>query len=364
MPNAKKLIVVIPNLPPIVCGIGNYAIKLSRQLLKMRIYDEIVVGGNQAPTANPLKLANIELRQWSEVLKNERDNADVFLNFAPTAYSKFGLPLQLLNNLNTYKKHNPNAQISTIFHETWMDNQGLKIHHKLKNFFTKYTATKCVNLSNNVSVITDEQYGRIKNIANNKNITLQKIAPNIEPSQNIDVLNIVRETGLFINFGLAHTRLWTLEKNKDLIRKMVDAGLVSKIIGIGPVGNNYAVEEINLAKEISSKLEYIQKGALEASEVSALMLKAEGGFIGQSVDSLSKSSSFWAFAAHAIPVICPAEVDDRENLKQQLFFKNELLADISLFEISKKERAENLYKMYKSTHSWEIIAADFKKWVN
>lgn len=362
----RQLIIIAPTSPPGVCGVSDHAYKTALALNKF--YKSIKIGVEYFPEVirdTPLTLTTA---YWQSLLKQIEKNStpgDLLLNFTPTSYSKTGLPFKLLQALKKFKKESPYNHLYIFFHETWDDSAGLRIHHRLRNQLIKYTVKQLSKLADGITVVTNEQKEKIISLTNSKKVRLSLVGANILPVDKENGLTSIRKPGEWVIFGLAHTRLWTLQQHLPLIKELHNNGLIKKIYAIGPLNNHYADEELSLASGQLGPGVLIQTGTLDPGEVSAMMLTAEAALVGQTADSLRKSGTFAALSAHAVPVICEAPVTLDEPPGVAIFRPHELMTNQTLLStIEGEKRRLLLHQWFWLTRSWEAIALDMQSWIN
>jgi hypothetical protein len=362
----RQLIIIAPTCPPGVCGVSDHAYKTAVALNKF--YRSVKIGVEYFPTLiqdTPLAVTTV---YWQKLLRQNAKSdipTDLLLNFTPTSYSRSGLPHNLLSALKQFKSVSSSNRVYIFFHETWDDSKGLKVHHQLRNYLIKYTVKKLSKLASGITVVTNEQKIKIESLTNNKKIRLSLVGANILPVNKEHGLNSVRKPGDWVIFGLAHTRLWTLQQHLPLITELFNNGIIKKIYAIGPIGNQFAEQELSLAAKNLGSNVLIQTGVLEPDEVSDMMLMAEAALVGQTADSLRKSGTFAALSAHAVPVVCEAPFSLDEPPGCAIFRPQELLNNQNLVSTTEGEKRRLLlHQWFWLTRSWEAIALDMQSWIN
>jgi hypothetical protein len=362
----RQLIIITPTCPPGVCGVSDHAYKTALSLNKF--YRSVKIGVEYFPEVVQDKPLALTTTYWQLLLKQltkDKINNDLLLNFTPTSYSRSGLPINLISALKKFKKTSPSNHIYIFFHETWDDSAGLKIHHRLRNHFIKYAVKQLTKIADGITVVTNEQKEKIESLTNSKKVRLSLVGANILPVDKEHGLTSIRKPGEWVVFGLAHTRLWTLQQHLPLIKELYHKGIIKKIYAIGPVNNQFANEELSIAlKELGPDV-LIQTGTLDPGEVSAVMLTAEAALVGQTADSLRKSGTFAALSAHAVPVICeaPASLDEPPGVA--IFRPHELMTNQTLLSTTEGEKRRLLlHQWFWLTRSWEAIALDMQSWIN
>lgn len=198
----------------------------------------------------------------------------------------------------------------------------------------------------------------------NRDVRKGRIGANILPAHESDGLKSERQQGDWVVFGLAHTRLWTLKTYILFIKTMKSRGLIKRILAIGPINNIYAVEELAFAKEHLGEDVLIQLGALPADEVSRELLRAEVALVASSPETLRKSGSFAALAAHALPIICDVPSSLIDPPAKTLFKPAELMNKSHILSSSEYEkRKKQLHHWFWKTRNWKVIELNMTSWM-
>lgn len=361
----RQLLVIAPTCPPGVCGVSDHA--FSTALALKKYYLDIKIGVEYFSEQKPEKPLELSTNNWQQSITdsiNDTTPTDVLLNYTPKSYSKFALPFKLLSALRKFKKASPANRLFVYFHETWDGSKNLKPHHKLIDAFTKYTVKQLSKLADGITVVTNEQKLKLESVLVNPKVHLSMVGANILPFDKAYGLKSTRNQGEWIIFGLAHTRLWTLQQHLPLIKQLHQKGGITKIYAVGPKDNAFAENEINLANTEIGEGVLVQMGVLKPEEVSTLMFIAEAALVGQTADSLRKSGTFAALSAHAVPVICEAPLTLDEPPGYALFRPQELMDNYSLVNTAEGEkRRKLLHQWFWLTRSWEAIALDMYSWI-
>jgi len=223
----RQLIIITPTCPPGVCGVSDHAYQTALSLNKF--YKSVKIGVEYFPAEiqdTPLALPTAYWQNLLKQLGNSNTPNDLLLNFTPTSYSRSGFPIKLIQALKKFKSESPSNHLYVFFHETWDDSPGLKIHHKLRNQLIKYTVKQISKLADGITVVTNEQKEKIESLTNSKKVRLSLVGANILPVDKENGLTSIRKAGEWVIFGLAHTRLWTLQQHLPLIKELYNKGVI------------------------------------------------------------------------------------------------------------------------------------------
>lgn len=361
--NSRQLIVISPETPPQICGVGDYSYQLAQQFLIVDTYSnvQIAVEKNEDKTIQ----TQIPVSHWSKALAKaakSKDKFDVLLNYTPLGFSKFGYSFSFISALKKFKKANPDNRIFVLFHEVWHGGK-LAMHHKIRDEFSKLSSVEICKLATGISVVTNEQKIKVEAYTQGKTILLQPVGANIYPAASINPLETHRNDGVWVVFGLSHTRLWTLQANATLIEELVKNNIVKQIRSIGPKDDGNGAAEAEFAAKHFGDGILQQLGTLPINDISGELLKAQGAFVGQTADSLTKSGTFLSMAAHGVPVVCNVTGVLTNPPSEALFKPDELLKNPQLINIEATKRTKIMLDWYKQTRSWNAIGKSFTTWM-
>lgn len=363
---SNKIVVIAKSAPPSVCGMSDYSYNVALSLNKF--YKVVEVGVAELPQAsNEAKQNELTVKPWREtLLQNNRDNNayHILLNYTPTSYSKLGYPAHLIRELKKFKSQNSDNRLFVHFHESWSGNPNLKLHHAIRDKLIKKAMYKIASMADGIAVFTKEQKEKLKTSFGFSDIHFNLIGSSILPEFKDQGLTSKRQNGEWIVFGLPHNRLWAIEANLQLLKIIFSNGKLKHLITIGPIDNNFSQKEVSLCEEHFGKGVLVQLGALDAQQVSLQFLKAQGAVLGQNYDSLHKSSSFAALAAHAVPVVCNVPITLSDPPATAIFRSDEIINNVDIISNPEGEsKSRQLHSWFWTTRSWDVIGEDIYKWM-
>ena len=361
----QQLLIIAPTAPPEVCGASDYSYRTAQTLAKY--YQAVKIGVERLPKSGASSAKDIAIEPWQRALTQAAAAAtpsSVLLNYNPRSYAWSGWPTGLITALQKFKAAHPDNQFFLFVHEVWNDNRKLKPHHLIRNRLAKYSLHQLGKLADGVAVMTEGQQQRLQLLLQSNRIRLNPIGSNILPASKDDGLNSQRQPGEWVVFGLAHTRLWTLKSYITALQQLHSQGQLTRIISIGPTDNAYAEQEAALAAAQLGPGVLVQAGVLKPAEVSEQFMRAGAALVGQDADSLRKSSSFAALAAHAVPIICDVPETLAEPPGWALFRPSEVQENRMLIRSKEGEsRRRAVHAWFWGTRSWEAIGQDMQTWL-
>lgn len=365
VPPHRQLLIIAPTAPPEVCGVSDFAYQTAQALASF--YSTVSVGVARLPTPNEDVPHSIQIEYWQQALARisaEMRTYDVLLNYTPSSYSWVGWPVGLITALCRFKKGAPGNRIFVFVHELWNSSRYLRPHHLIQNQLARWSILQIGQLASSISVVTEGQKRMLEKLLGSVNIRLGPIGANILPADKDAGLTSLRQAGVWVVFGLPHTRLWTLQTFLPLLKALHAKGLLREIQALGPADNSYAWQEAALAASELGPGVLVQKGMLRPVEITTHLLGAEAALVRQDADSLRKSGTFAALAAHAVPVVCEAPLSLLMPPGKGLFRPAEIQNDLHLFYSDEgKHRRQRLHTWFWSTRSWEAIGLDLRTWM-
>lgn len=361
----RKLVVIAPTAPPNICGVSDYSFLTTQEIA--RFYRSASIGVVDVPQrSDPNTLGLVNVGPWEEIIREAAAGpTDLLLHYTPTSYAWTGLPISLMYAMHRFKKTNADNRIFIFFHELWSNSFELKFHQIVRNQLAKWASFRMGNLADGISTLTNGQKKDLEAILKKPTIQLGLVGANIVPTSREMGLESERQSGVWAVFGLAHTRLWALQAHLPLLKNLYAQGTFRQLHSIGPADNSYAREEAVFMEENFGKDVLIQLGSLQPEEVSRQLLHVEAAVVKQDADSLYKSGSFSALAAHAVPVVCEVPTSLNNPPGKALFRPNEVQENPAIIRNEEgKKRRQQLHNWFWSTRSWEAIGQDMRLWMS
>ena len=354
----KTVLQVVPNLPPSIGGIGDYALNLARQLRQdFQIVSHFIVGNPRWSGVREIDrfpVTQLDRRSRHSLLSVLDRNVPVFLNYEGYGYAKRGNPQWLIAGLQQWRRVS-NQPLITMFHEIY------PYHYRppwTSSFWLSPWQKKLVAQLFKISdrAITSKQsYATLlQNLSCKKNqeILILPVFCNIGEPENI--LPLEQRRRRLIVFGHYNSRALVYQHHLATLEKVCQVLDIRDIYDIGvPIGlqlpkvNNIIVTEM---------------GITPAKTVAELMLDAVAGFLSFiSPEYLAKSTIFASYCAYGvIPIITGKASDATDGLEgdRHYFLANRNLSALTL------ERGQNIANCAREWYSHHNLQKQAKAIAN
>ena len=298
---------LMPNLPPIVCGVADHGIMLGEALGRRGA--EVSYLGLRGGTGSS---AVSEMELWDgstnglEAALRELSSDFLWVQYSGYGFSRRGIPISLVRALEGMRKRRTDLRIVVCMHETHASSAGLKwrtpLIQPLQIFTGKRTAQAAHILFATVEtnlVRCVREYG-----VPAQRVTLLPIASNIPgvavaPDERLAFrkqLGLPENARIAVIFGTWATQERTLRLfREDLKRSLVNAQL-DHVLAIGGDQNSSRKEAlIALAKQFDKHLTV--RGPASREDIGRTLGCCNVGLVPTPLDYLRKSGVVAAFSA-------------------------------------------------------------------
>jgi hypothetical protein len=291
-----QLIQIVPTLPPLIGGVGDYAHCLALQLLKdfhlsthFLVFDQSwggdLKGSNYAVSPVSQNCASL-LQQLDTCVES---GSTILLHYVGYGYSKQGTPTWLINGLYRWKTNNPTGRIVTMFHEIaasgppwsrtfWLSGFQIRLAKRLIQISDRILTNKRLY----AETLQRYSQGRFKEIP-----ALPVFSNVGEPSNPPSLSNRQRHLAIF---GGRSRRARVYRSSLNHLHQICHYLGIQKIFDIGPKFDSVPTHIGNVP--------IIVTGSLPSARVSAILSGAIAGFFDYNTAFLGKSGIFAAYCAH------------------------------------------------------------------
>lgn len=342
------VISIVPRLPPATDGLGDYALRLARELqVSCGIESRFIVcdpewsGQDEVEGFLANRLKDCSAASLKSSLTSHQPVSAVLLHYVGYGYAKRGAPLWLIDGLEKWRRENSGTNLLTMFHEIsatgpiWTSSFWL-------SSLQKHLAARLSRLSD--ACLTSRQgYADILNVlSRNKHssIATLPVFSNIgEPEQTPPPLKD-RKRHLVI-FGGRSNRLRVYENSLMMLERACRALAIEKVIDVGPPAG--------LRDSQVNGIPLVQMGQRPAAEISALLSDAVAGFFDYHTAYLAKSTIFAAYSAHRlIPVSASCDAAQVDGLEAGKHYWTANSQEKTLSLTDGQAIADNAYAWYQT----------------
>ncbi|MCX5706526.1 MAG: glycosyltransferase family 1 protein [Candidatus Omnitrophica bacterium] len=313
---ASTLIQIVPQMPPIICGVGDYAVNLAKQLRDSFGIDSRFV------VCNPdWRLGKVETdyiftvltkRSWRKLLAvltdYSKENAIVILHYVGYGYAKRGCPIWLLKGILYWRNKFPNIRLGIVFHEVYACDYPWRSSFWLSPL-SKHIAAGLFSISDFCFTTTQTYADKLHKLDSNKQdrINVLPVFSNVKEPASSSLLS-KRKQHLVI-FGKDSNRSLVYNNCLDILKIICIQLKIEEIHDIGaPINRNFPkIEGVPI----------IEHGPLSSKAIGEFLSGVLAGVLTISPgSSLAKSSVFASYCAHRV---IPIVVTLNQSVKDGLF---------------------------------------------
>jgi hypothetical protein len=300
-----RLFAIIPRLPPLVDGIGDYALSLARLLRRdmglatcFIVTDASWAGGKEVD-GFPVRI--LPVRSTAELLNvlpaEGTDDAAVLLHYEGYGYANRGCPIWLVKALEQWRGADRGRTLVTMFHELYATGPLWTSAFWLSGLQQSLTAR--------LARISDQWITSLESYAE----TVRRLSRRqTGGSYSLPVFSSIGEPGVvpplserqrrLVVFGTRGRRIEVYKRSAADLQRICERLGVKEILDVG------RATEFDLAGQFDIPVTTL--GELPGVEVSRLLLDAIAGVIDYPPAMLGKSTIFAGYCAHRIiPFVAP-----------------------------------------------------------
>ena len=359
--SSLKVLQVVPQLPPSISGVEDYALNLARQLWKdYEIETCFIVGDPHWQRVTEIENFSVQLVERSAealflLLSNNSnqfsDPIPVLLHYVSYGYANRGCPVWLVEGLERWKANTVNSRLVTMFHEVyasgapwtsafWLSGQQKNLAARLAQSSDRCLTSKQLY----AEILSELSQGKQTEI-----LIIPVFSSIGEPAQ---VPPLAERLQRLVVFGGRGRRLRVYRESwKELSHACQRLG-IEKILDIGP-STGLTLSSVNTVP-------VVEMGQMSAPEISGIMSNSLAGFFNYHPEYLAKSSIFAAYCAHGLLPVSPRShalpVDGIKAGKHYWIADDRTTGLKDLVEV--QAIADNAYTWYQ-THNLSVQANNF-----
>ena len=346
---SDEVVVICPEIAPGSGGLADYTLRVIEQWRGVFPVRVIVPENGHSTSDSTLRVESVRRDAAALRAVLPASGGRVLVQYSAYGYDRFGYPRWLLRALMDWKEQSGGVLV-LMFHEIWAFWPVLNKNYLVQQLHRR-DIRAILGKADGVLTSTSSQAEHLRNLEPKCSVEVLPVGSNIEPLQTAAP---VRRSDVAVVFGLAGTRIRTLQAMHCDLQALAASGRIRKIITAGAGDGE---QEQALLAGIDLEQGFEQRGAVPGPEISATLLSASFGISDQDELSLTKSGTFMAYASHGLNVLsCHAQASKAEPLCW-LTAPRELLDGLEPAELER--RAARLLEWQSRTAAWPHIAERF-----
>ena len=305
-----KLTAIIPRLPPVVEGVGDYALCLARLLrnnvgitTRFIVTDPAWTGAGEVEGFEVSRMTSHSVDELLNLLAEDSSTGEqVLLHYEGYGYAQRGCPVWLVTALERWRKESSERRLVTLFHELYATGPPWSSSFWLSPL-QKSLATRLARLSDQ-SMTSLESYSRVVQEMSGKSPNTETSLPvfsSIGEPQSPLPLNERRRR--LVVFGTRGRRIEVYKRSAADLNRICGALDIEEVLDIGqPIENDFSKGLVVRSSVL---------GLLSGKRVSELLLDSIAGIIDYPVAMLGKSTIFAAYCSHRMISIVANNGDAR-----------------------------------------------------
>lgn len=309
----RRLIQIVPSLPPRLEGVGSYALALGETLRHANgPATSFAVADPQwrgSPASSPIHATAIPARRaaaLSDALDELARQAGgegpcpLLIHYSNYGYHPRGCPRWLVDGLDRWQRSN-GGHLVTIFHEVYATGRPWQSSFWLSRL-QRRLAWRLAALSNGVVTSLDRYASMLAGAGPRREITVLPVFSTVGEPEKVRPLDERRRR--LVLFGGRGAREIAFGKLRTQVAIACDRLQLDEIVDIGP-----PLSEV--PRRVGGRPVH-QLGLLPLAQVGALLEESLAGFLAYPTTLLPKSTVFAAYAAHGMLPVCawPAAVEE------------------------------------------------------
>jgi hypothetical protein len=292
------IIQIVPQLPPVINGVGDYALNLARQLRQdFGIDTQFIVGDRSwkgETTIEGFSIRSLEDFSSQSLLSllSEIFTTNILLHYVGYGYAKRGCPIWLVDSLQQWRNGNDRRQLITMFHETYAVSRQPWTSSFWLSPLQKQLAARLAQLSD-LCVTSLQEYSQIiSSLSFGKHPQVHALPVFSSIGEPTKVPSLAERDRRLIVFGGRGRRIKVYQKSTAEINLACKLLGITEIVDIGPLTG------LNLST--IGNVPIREMGECSAMEISEIFANSLAGFFNYNIKRLAKSTIFASYCSHGI----------------------------------------------------------------
>lgn len=299
-----NLTAIIPRLPPVVDGIGDYALCLARLLrdnvgitTRFIVTDPAWPGAGEVEGFEVRRMASHSTDELLNLLTGDSTTGEqVLLHYEGYGYATRGCPFWLVEALERWRHASHNRSLITMFHELYAKGGAPWTSSFWLSPLQKNLTTRLARLSDQW-LTSLERYARMVQTMSGKESSESHhlaVFSSIGEPQSTPPLNERRRR--LVVFGTRGRRIEVYKRSAADLNRICSALDIEEIVDIGrPLEDDFSKDLVVPASVL---------GLLSGEHVSEILQDSVAGVIDYPASMLGKSTIFAAYCSHRmIPIV-------------------------------------------------------------
>ncbi len=299
MKSITKITAIVPRLPPVIDGLGDYGLCLARQLRQdFGLETEFLVGDPTwtiADTIEDFAVNTLEVRSRQallELLPQESQSGTILLlHYVGYGYARRGCPLWLVEGLERWRQAGGNRYLMTMFHEIyafgpiWTSQFWTSpLQRNLAVRLARLSDICLTNKQGYAEIISKFSQGK------HSHIPTLPVFSNVGEPENLSLL--IKRSRSLVVFGGSGPRSRVYQRGRLALQRTCYELDIREILDIGS-DLGFEIEPVN-------GISVTSLGVKSATEISSILSTAMVGFFDYPMEFLAKSGIFAAYCAHKL----------------------------------------------------------------
>jgi hypothetical protein len=294
------LIMIVPRLPPLVDGVGDYSLRLARQLKQdFGLETRFIIcdpawsgaGGEDFAIAALASRTSAALCQQLEAWQQDQPTI-VVLHYVGYGYARRGCPTWLVNGLSAWHKSQTQRYLVTMFHELYASGTPIWTSSFWTSGLQKQLAVRLARLSDRCLTNRQASAEALQAMSKGKHqeiLALPVFSTIGEPTL---IQPLSARCRRIVVFGGSGQRQRAYQRSLPILEQASLKLGIQEIVDIGPPLSQ------PLPTVVGQPIKAL--GVQTADEVTRLLADSVAGFFDYPIAYLEKSTIFAAYCAHRV----------------------------------------------------------------
>ncbi|MBW4553883.1 MAG: glycosyltransferase family 1 protein [Aphanocapsa sp. GSE-SYN-MK-11-07L] len=302
-PQPRTLITIVPRLPPLVDGVGDYAFKLARRLRQDGVETRFIVcdpdwsGAASFGTEPSEEFAIATLTHRSatalcQQLEAWQHQSTILLHYVGYGYARRGCPTWLVKGLSAWHQGQTERYLVTMFHELYASGTPIWTSSFWTSPLQKQLAVRLARLSDRCLTNRQASAAALHAMSQGKHQQIPALPVFSTIGEPKLTQPLSERCPRIVVFGGGGQRQRAYQRSLPILEQACASLGIQEIVDIGPPLSQ------PLPTVAGQPIKAL--GVQPAAEISRLLADAIAGFFDYPIAYLEKSTIFAAYCAHQV----------------------------------------------------------------